>query len=137
MFLQDSAWRIVVGFLVSVLGGHVALWLVIQKCLWPYAGKRHKYDPTEKRSHLAWVVGIVERFLYTGALLLPGGGPELIAGFLAIKVATRWQSSQGKDEKPDSGNIWLIGTVVSLMFGFLGALIALGQLPPSFTAKPQ
>jgi hypothetical protein len=118
--------HIVVGFAVSIIGGEIVLRPLIEYGLWPYAGKKHGFD-YNKKAHLSGAVGMVERLLYTGALVF--GSKELIGVWLAIKVAARWQSSEEAKEKPDSDNIWLIGTGLSLMFGFVGAWVALGQIP--------
>jgi hypothetical protein len=73
-------------------------------------------------STFSHIVGRVERFLYTAALLV--GGKEFIGVWLAVKVVARWQTNSG-DEKPiDSDNVWLIGTGLSVFFGFLGAFVA-------------
>ena len=71
------------------------------------------------------MVGIIERASYTAALIL--GVPEWIAVWLAMKVAVGWREQQ-KRESP-SDNLYLIGNILSIMFGVIGAWIAIGQLP--------
>jgi hypothetical protein len=121
--------RLIAGFAFSVILGHFVLWLLIEKTLWPYVHKRHPLAPEHAKSRLSWLVGIVERSVYTAALLVPGSGIQLIAGFLALKVASRWHSSSGPRSTVDSDNIWMIGTCLSVMFGIAGAWIALGHMP--------
>jgi hypothetical protein len=75
------------------------------------------------------MVGVLERTIYTCALMVPGSGIQLIAGFLALKVASRWHSSSGPRSTVDSDNIWMIGTCLSVLFGVAGAWIALGHAP--------
>ncbi len=121
--------RVIAGFAFSILLGHIVLWSLIEKCLWPYVRRNHPPDADHHKSRLSWLVGILERAIYTGALMMPGSGIQLIAGFLAVKVAARWHGSSGPRATVDSDNIWIIGTWLSVLFGALGAWIALGHLP--------
>ena len=84
--------RITAGFVFSVLVGHLVLWLLIEKTLWPYVRRHHAIDSKQDKARLSWLVGIMERGLYTAALMVPGSGIQLIAGFLALKVTARWHS---------------------------------------------
>jgi len=127
--------RVIAGFTFSVLLGHVVLWVLIEKTLWPYVRSNHVSEPEHHRSRLSWMVGVLERAIYTGALMLPGSGIQLIAGFLAVKVAARWHGSSGPRATADSDNIWIIGTWLSVLFGVAGAWIALGHMPPISNIK--
>jgi hypothetical protein len=124
--------RIIAGFVFSILVGHLVLWLLIEKTLWPYVRKHHPVDPDHQKARLSWLVGILERGIYTGALLVPGSGIQLIAGFLALKVTARWHTTSGPRSSVDSDNIWIIGTWLSVIFGAVGAWIVLGH-PPVLT----
>lgn len=126
---EMNVWRLLAGYAFSVGVGHLVLWLLIEKTLWPYVSKYHPPDPNHHKSRLSWLVGVVERTVYTGAFLLPGSGITLVAGFLALKVASRWHSSSGPRSTVDSDNIWMIGTCLSVLFGLTGAWIALGHMP--------
>jgi hypothetical protein len=121
--------RVVSGFAFSVLLGHFVLWSLIEKTLWPNVRKHHPPDPDHNKSRLSWMVGVLERTIYTGAFMLPGSGIQLVAGFLALKVASRWHSSSGPRSSVDSDNIWMIGTCLSVFFGLAGAWIALAHMP--------
>src|SRR5438477_6140715 len=110
-----------IGFLVSVVVGQLALWLLIEKILWPRICAAHNL-PAKRTGSLTWLLGMTERFLYTGALII--GAPQWIGIWLAMKVAIGWRTAQ-KRESP-SDNLWLIGTALSVVFGFCGAWIALG-----------
>jgi len=103
--------------------GHYILQLVMVE-LWRYATE---HDPPTRS--LSSVLGIVERGLYTVALVV--GGPQWIGVWLAIKVIARWQRSEreGVSATRAIDNIWLIGTGLSVLFGFLGACLALWGLP--------
>jgi hypothetical protein len=121
--------RVIAGFAFSILVGHIVLWLLIEKTLWPYVRKSHPPEPDNHKSRLSWMVGVLERAIYTGALMVPGSGIQLIAGFLLLKVTARWHGSSGPRATADSDNIWIIGTWLSVLFGAAGAWIALGHLP--------
>ena len=121
--------RVIAGFAFSVVVGHFVLWWLIEKTLWPYVRQKYVQNKEHEKSRLSWMVGVLERTIYTGALLLPGSGIQLIAGFLAVKVAARWHGSSGPRATVDSDNIWIIGTWLSLLFGVVGAWIALGHMP--------
>lgn len=117
-------WRAVFGFFVSTIGGTIVLWLLIDKAAWPYISKKHDIQGKVPGS-LTLPLGIVERTSYTAALIL--GAPEWIAVWLAMKVAVGWRAQQ--ERKSPSDNLYLIGNALSIMFGLIGACIALGQLP--------
>jgi hypothetical protein len=127
--------RVIAGFAFSILVGHIVLWSLIEKCLWPYVLKKYVPDPLHHKSRLSWMVGVLERAIYTGALMVPGSGIQLIAGFLAVKVAARWHGSSGPRATVDSDNIWIIGTWLSVLFGAVGAWIALGHIPALVNIK--
>jgi len=138
MSAQMDWCRIILGFVFSVVVGHFLLWLLIEKVLWPCAEKKQtlaeKRKPIRQKVHLSWLVGVVERLLYTSALII--GAWQWVGIWLALKVIARWQQSPQNDPEIqraptilDSSNIWLIGTGLSVLFGFVGAWIALGQIP--------
>ena len=125
-----TVWSILAGFLFSVVVGHFVLWWLIERTLWPYVRRNHGApEPDTHKSRLSWLVGVLERAIYTSALLVPGSGIQLIAGFLAVKVAARWHGSSGPRATADSDNIWILGTWLSVLFGVAGAWIALGHMP--------
>jgi hypothetical protein len=65
---------LIIGFLVSTVGGAFVLWLLITKLAWGYLSKYHSGDGTKSIGHsLTLPLGIVERGLYTAAILF---GPE-------------------------------------------------------------
>jgi hypothetical protein len=118
-------WQIPVGYLVSVVGGAGTIHLIL-RIPW-----KRFYDKTPGKSQppafsLTMMVGCLERFLYTSAICI--GAWEWIGIWVAVKVAVRWR---GKSDNPDGSvdNIWLIGTALSIIFGFAGAWIILGKLP--------
>jgi hypothetical protein len=116
--------RIIIGFIFSVIGGHLILWPLMDKVLWPHLGRVRN----ENKKPLSGFVGIVERFLYTAALFV--GAWQWIGIWLAIKVVARWQSTTSDHEKeiPGSDNAWLIGTGLNVLFGYIGAWIVTGKL---------
>jgi hypothetical protein len=74
--------------------------------------------------------GFVERFLDTCALAL--GAWQWIGVWMAMKIAARWKINEDNlPRKIQSANIhfWLIGSGISLVFGYVGAWIAIGRPP--------
>jgi len=127
--------RVVAGFTFSVLAGHVILWWLIERTLWPYIRRRQAAEPDHHKSRLSWMVGVLERAIYTTALMVPGSGIQIVAGFLAVKVAARWHGTSGPRATADSDNIWIIGTWLSVLFGVAGAWMALGHMPELSNVK--
>jgi len=117
-------WRVILGFFVSTIVGAFSLWLLIDKITWPYISKKYSIQG-KNFGYLSLPLGIIERVSYTTALIL--GLPEWIAVWLAMKVAVSWSVHQTR--KSPSDNLYLIGNLLSIMFGFLGAWISLGRLP--------
>ena len=115
--------QVVLGFLVSTLGGALILWLLIEMAGWSYLTKKTQTE--RKHAALTVPLGIVERGLYTASLII--GAPEWIAVWLAAKVAVRWGGWQVKDR--GAYNLFLIGNALSITFGLVGAWIALGHFP--------
>ena len=81
------------------------------------------------------MVGVLERAIYLTALMVPGSGIQIVAGFLAVKVAARWHGTSGPRATADSDNIWIIGTWLSVLFGVAGDWIALGHMPELSNVK--
>lgn len=117
--------RVVVGFVVSTGGGAVVLWLLIERLAWPYVAKGLQSREGKHTRALTVPLGIIERASYTAAILL--GAPTWIGVWVAIKVAAQWQRWHG-DERA-TYNVFLIGNLLSIFFGVVGAWIALGKLP--------
>jgi hypothetical protein len=111
--------RFILGYSVSMFVGTLVLWCVIDKCLWPRISKNHGIE--EKKPSLTMFLGILERALYTTAFILKL--PAWIGIYLAMKVAVGWRTSQTR--KGPSDNLYLIGNLLSILFGLIGAFIAL------------
>jgi hypothetical protein len=117
--------RILIGFAVSVIGGDLVIYPIMEWYFWPRLRKDHG-ESKPKGGTLTRQVGCLERALYTGAILI--GAWQWIGIWLAIKVASRWRSTSGDSEAPVD-NVWLIGTGLSVLLGFVGAWIAAAHLP--------
>ena len=136
-----DAVRIPLGFVISLVFGHIAIGPWVQK-LWNIVDKEieeeHQKklttdpnaDPPKKSKDVRpskWVriwQGATERAIYTSAILL--GQPEGIAVWLAFKAAARW-TSERTDIHSTGGAIYLIGTALALAFGIFGGMIAKGK----------
>lgn len=104
--------RLGLGLGTSVFIGALVIWLIIDK--WAFRGQKMP----EARG-LTLSVGMLERFLYTMALL--AGQPLWFGVWLALKGLHRWSSFESHEP---SYNIFLIGNGLSVAFGVLGAWIA-------------
>jgi len=104
-----------VGYGVSLLLGHITIYPII-KHLW------RVNQPSEKEAvTLSQAVGVIERFLYTTAILI--GEPTLIAVWLVFKVAPQWGRWRQFDKGRRIYNIFLIGSGLSLIFGIIGGFL--------------
>lgn len=117
-----ETWRLVFGLFVSTVVGAIALYLIIDRGFWPYISKKHNI-PGKIPGSLTLLLGIFERGSYTVALILYK--PEWIFAWLGMKVAVGWRTHQ--ERKSPSDNLYLIGNILSIMFGLIGAWIALGS----------
>jgi hypothetical protein len=69
-------------------------------------------------------VGIIERFLYTSSILFAGS--ELIAVWVGIKALSQWKRWDGETHAGRANfNLYLVGSGLSLLYGILGAQIAI------------
>lgn len=128
-----SICRVLIGFAVSAIGGLVIGPIVNR--MWHFISDKQGKDkdgneiklPSEflkPRGALSVPLGAVERTLYTAAIIVCA--TQVIGLWFVLKVAAKWKNLtnyRGAD------NIWLIGNALSLLFGFIGAWIALGHIP--------
>jgi len=115
---------LVLGLLVATLGGLLvgpAVW-----CLWRYTGLGRSEPTRWRRRHITMLLGAIERAAYVIAIHV--GFPEWIAIYFAIKGALNWRAAEKKEGY--SYNVFLIGSLLSLGFGVLGAWIAAGRPCP-------
>jgi hypothetical protein len=124
--VQMPYWRSLLGFGFSIVLGDLFVRPLVRQ-MWAYLSRQGNVpaEPHVKQAgSLSMPLGMLERALYTGALIM--GSWELIAAWLVLKTAGKWKEvavHRGAD------NVWLIGNGLSLFFGFFGAWIALGRLP--------
>lgn len=111
--------NIFAGFFVSTVLGALVIWLVVENWLWQKCDT--KKDSNTAR--LSLILGILERISYTSAMLI--GQPEWIGVWLVLKISSQW--GVWKDERYKY-NIFLIGNLLSVMFGVLGWLIAISDI---------
>lgn len=106
------------GYVISVGLGHIIISRIMKKLSKNHKIERGKYEP------LPGKLGILERILYTSVLV--AGFKEFIVFWLLAKVGAGWiwQIRPRKIGDPGANyNIFLIGNLLSLLFGGLGALI--------------
>jgi hypothetical protein len=116
--------RVLVGLAVSSIAGSLVLWVLIDKLAWGYLKKTQNIEP-KPPGVLSIPLGIVERILYTTSFIL--GAPSWVGIWLVVKVAVQWDRWTGKERA--TYNVFLIGSALSILFGFIGAWIAIGKLP--------
>lgn len=115
-------WRVIIGYLISTLGGALILRFLIDKMAWGYLTKKGKQGKSS--AVLTLPMGIIERLMYTTVFII--NQPAFVAIWLALKVASqwkRWGDTEGEY------NIFLMGCALSLIIAYLGAWIALGHVP--------
>ena len=108
-----------------LVGGFVLFILI--DALWALLGEEKERQskltiPTDVDRVLKILLGLLERFLYTTAIVK--GQPQWIPFWLSFKLAVSWQSFVST-EKTASHNVFLIGNALSVIFGFCGAQIIL------------
>lgn len=123
---------LVIGYSISLVVGHLVTSRVT-RYLWDIAERdvrksknQEQYLPTIRTTPIiALWHGTAERFLYTSTIIL--GRPEGIAVWLAFKAVMRWKVYEDDPRHIPGSAIYVVGTIVSLMFGILGGLIAIRQ----------
>jgi hypothetical protein len=118
-------WRIVAGFAFSTVGGDLVVRQLV-RAMWFYVREHSELKAvnTEQRGSLSMPLGYLERTIYTTSICV--GAWQMIGAWLVLKGIAKWEAPskfRGAD------NVWLIGTGLSLIFGYVGAWIALGDLP--------
>ena len=115
------------GFAFSVLVGHLVVWPLMDKVLWPYL--KRKSGAEKDPAPLSTILGAVERALYTATII--AGQPAFVAVWLGLKVAVHWRgwtSTDGKSKTRGTYNAFLIGNGMNVAFGYAGACIAVAKI---------
>jgi hypothetical protein len=120
--LHMNITRIILGYSVSTIVGAFVIWLLMEKILWPLIIRKHNIEG-KKPFSLTILLGILERASYTTAFVFQL--PAWIGIYLAMKVAVGWHGHQLR--KSPSENLYLIGNLLSILFGLFGAWIVLGK----------
>lgn len=113
--------HLLIGYLFSMFLGALITWIIIDKLAWPYIKRHHKIDFVKSHSLTIWI-GILERFLFTTAVLM--GSSAFIPVWIAIKVAPQWDRWKGSERV--TYNVFLLGNMISIIFSLSGAWIAWG-----------
>jgi hypothetical protein len=118
-----KTFPVIIGYVISTLGGALVLWLLIDKIAWGYLAKKGIQGKAARP--LTPLMGILERFMYTTVFII--NQPTFIAVWLALKGASQWKIWKNGERGPY--NVFLIGSALSLIIAFLGAWVALGDMP--------
>jgi len=119
-------WPYIAGMAIALLAGHYAVSSVV-KTMWDYLRAIH---PQEEKGILVTyegqggVVGIVERSLYYGSLLVQQ--PLFVGVWLTLKTVSqspRWSKDTGPVQGRGIFQPFLAGTGLSLLFAVGGFLI--------------
>lgn len=126
LWLQENeVIRYFVGYFVSLIIGHfITGWCVNR--LWTNVPKEAGAPSIQPPRLISFWQGVAERFLYTSTICL--GKPEFVAVWLAFKAVIRWRVDWKPDQQDrrhiSGGPIYMIGTILSLTFGYIGAAIS-------------
>ena len=115
--------QIILGYSVSTLIGTLII-SIVNAILWRFMPEEFKKDLFFSISSA--LVGIIERFIYTSVLLL--NVPQWIPIWLSVKTASQFKRWADENTRA-TFNIFLICSSLSILFGFLGAWIAIGKIP--------
>jgi hypothetical protein len=119
-----TIFPVIIGYLISTLGGALVLWLLIDKMAWGYLAKKGILG--KEPGILTLPMGILERFMYTTVFIV--NQPAFVAVWLALKVASQWKRWEDNKQR-GTYNVFLIGSAISLIIAFLGAWVTLGHVP--------
>jgi hypothetical protein len=118
----------VIGIIVAIGAGQIALGIIIPR-LWNYVNKEFEKNKTTIPSipiinlrQISIFYGILETLIFTSCFMLKK--PEGIAVWLAFKAIMRWKISDNDPRHVPGSSIYMIGTALNLIFGFIGAFIA-------------
>ena len=119
-----------IGYFVSVVVG-AAFTFCVSKICFAYVKKYHWKGKDKEEKHVFKIpLGMIERFMYTTALLV--GKPEWFAVWLAFKITGFWTGSQLSEDKKLKPHVLfnasLIGNAISIIFAVFGAWIAQGEI---------
>lgn len=122
----------IIGFLVSLVGGSITVWLFLKILRWWMHISKQKYEHEETRGVPAWLTGVIERLFFTLLIYfkLPGV-PAAMLIWLTLKMVTNWNSPLRKEV--DIKHIRLAFTsllagLISMGFAVYGGLIARGDI---------
>lgn len=126
--------RFLKGISISAFGGAFFLYFVMGwlRGLFPnklviYEGRQiYEFKFAPPKCLTVWT-GILERFLFTISILV--GAPALIGIWFGLKVATVWKIWDKVERRIETAYIFIIGNALSILFGFIGAWIAIGKFP--------
>lgn len=105
-----------IGYFVSIVIGHYITKLIIDY-LWEDSEIKGK-----RNSKLPAILGLLERLFYTTSFLL--NQFTLIAVILGLKALGEWKNPvENQVVQRHQVQIFLIGTLISLLFGLAGGII--------------
>ena len=121
------ARNLIIGYLFSLFVGGI----VIPRILTYLRNRSEVLNKNKEKNFrkpdeylVVWLGGL-ERFFYTTCIVF--NQPSGIAAWLAIKFVTRWTNEREKEgwETISKSNIYLIGNLLTVLFGVAGGLLYL------------
>lgn len=128
--LTDFFWLWgILGLSLACFGGHLIVGPLVKK-LWKITdadfrkkGIQILDKPINPNATVSFWYGVTERTICWLCFILCL--PEGIAVWLTFKAVVRWKMSEEPDPRHIPGSlIYMIGTAMNIIIGFLGALIA-------------
>ncbi len=121
-----------IGIIVAIGAGQITVGTIIPR-LWNYVNKEFEKNKTPippipiiNQRVISVFYGILETLIFTSCFILKK--PEGIAVWLAFKAIMRWKISDDDPRHVPGSSIYMIGTALNIIFGFIGALIAYQNL---------
>jgi hypothetical protein len=124
-FTFSSYQNLLVGYIISIVIGGLFIEMFVGQL-------RNSSEVLNKNKNInkpdlmiVRILGGLERFVYTTFIIT--GYPAGIAAWMAFKVLTRWTNKQEVEgwETITKSNIYLIGNLLTIIFGVLGGLMCL------------
>jgi hypothetical protein len=121
----SSHVNLVVGYTVSIVIGGLFIEMFMERIRNTSEVLKPERKSRKPDLMLVRILGGLERFVYTTFIIT--GYPAGIFAWMAFKVLTRWTNKQELEgwETISKSNIYLIGNLLTLIFGVLGGLMCM------------
>ena len=121
----------ILGLIFSTIGGFLGTFLFL--CTLKKAISLPDKPNPEKKRVPAWLTGVVERLFFSLLIGLNiAGTPPAMVGWIALKLATNWNSDEWKNLSRRRAFAFsaLLAGLISMVFAIIGGSICQGKLWP-------